>query len=225
MADRIGVINKGELILVEEKAELMRKLGKKQLTLHLQKPLDACPALVAVHGLVRRRNELVYSYDTKAERTGITRAPWDLNARREIRFRDLQTSRASLEEIFVNLVRERNELARGLGDLLLRDGAHGPHALAEHRVAGDLDLALFRRLRRGHRLAHPGDRRRPYGAFIVPGLIMMMLLTQSVMNASFGIYFPKFVGTIYELLSAPISFFEIVLGYVGAAATKSIVSG
>jgi ABC-2 type transport system permease protein len=64
-----------------------------------------------------------------------------------------------------------------------------------------------------------------YGAFIVPGLVMMMLLTQSVMNASFGIYFPRFIGTIYELLSAPVSFFEIALGYVGAAATKSIVLG
>jgi ABC-2 type transport system permease protein len=64
-----------------------------------------------------------------------------------------------------------------------------------------------------------------YGAFIVPGLIMMMLLTQSVANASFGIYFPRFVGTIYELLSAPVSAFEIVLGYVGAAATKSIILG
>jgi ABC-2 type transport system permease protein len=64
-----------------------------------------------------------------------------------------------------------------------------------------------------------------YGAFIVPGLIMLMLLTQSVTNASFGIYFPRFVGTIYELLSAPVSSFEIVLGYVGAAATKSIVLG
>jgi ABC-2 type transport system permease protein len=64
-----------------------------------------------------------------------------------------------------------------------------------------------------------------YGAFIVPGLIMLTLLTQSVMNASFGIYFPRFVGTIYELLSAPISYIEIVLGYVGAAATKSIILG
>jgi ABC-2 type transport system permease protein len=64
-----------------------------------------------------------------------------------------------------------------------------------------------------------------YGAFIVPGLIMLLLLTQSVMNASFGIYFPKFVGTIYELHSAPISYIEIVLGYVGAAATKSIILG
>jgi ABC-2 type transport system permease protein len=64
-----------------------------------------------------------------------------------------------------------------------------------------------------------------YGAFIVPGLIMLTLLTQSVANASFGIYFPRFTGTIYELLSAPISPFEIVLGYVGAAATKSIILG
>ena len=64
-----------------------------------------------------------------------------------------------------------------------------------------------------------------YGAFIVPGLIMLMLLTQSVANASFGIYFPKFTGTIYELLSAPISYIEIVAGYVGAAATKSIILG
>jgi ABC-2 type transport system permease protein len=65
----------------------------------------------------------------------------------------------------------------------------------------------------------------PYGAFIVPGLIMLSLFTQSIFNASFGIYFPRFTGTIYEVLSAPISYLEIVLGYVGAAATKSIALG
>jgi ABC-2 type transport system permease protein len=64
-----------------------------------------------------------------------------------------------------------------------------------------------------------------YGAFIVPGLVMLSLLTQSISNASFGIYFPKFVGTIYELLSAPVSYLEIVLAYVGAAATKSVILG
>lgn len=64
-----------------------------------------------------------------------------------------------------------------------------------------------------------------YGAFIVPGLTMLSLLTQSISNASFGIYFPRFVGTIYELLSAPVSYFEIVVSYVGAAATKSIILG
>jgi ABC-2 type transport system permease protein len=64
-----------------------------------------------------------------------------------------------------------------------------------------------------------------YGAFIVPGLVMLSLLTQSIANASFGIYFPKFTGTIYELLSAPVSYFELVVSYVGAAATKSVVLG
>jgi ABC-2 type transport system permease protein len=64
-----------------------------------------------------------------------------------------------------------------------------------------------------------------YGAFIVPGLIMLTVMTQSISNASFGIYFPKFIGTVYELLSAPISFIEIVMGYVGAAATKAFIIG
>ena len=64
-----------------------------------------------------------------------------------------------------------------------------------------------------------------YGAFIVPGLIMLTVLMQSVTNASFGIYFPKFIGTIYEPLSAPISYFEMLIGYVGAAATKSMAIG
>ena len=65
----------------------------------------------------------------------------------------------------------------------------------------------------------------PYGLFIVPGLVMLSLLTQSIANASFGIFFPKFTGSIYELMSAPVSFFEIVLGYVGAAASKSLILG
>ena len=65
----------------------------------------------------------------------------------------------------------------------------------------------------------------PYGAFIVPGLIMLSVMTQAISNASFGIYFPKFIGTIYELLSAPINFLEIVMGYVGAAATKALFIG
>src|SRR5574337_1061322 len=75
----------------------------------------------------------------------------------------------------------------------------------------------------GSRIQHVGDV--SYGAFIVPGLIMLSLLTHSISNAAFGIYFPKFTGTIYEILSAPISYGEILLGYVGAAATKSIILG
>ncbi len=108
MADRIGVINKGELILVENKDELMRKLGSKQLTLHLQKKLDAVPAALAAHNLTLADGgfELVYSYDTQAERTGVTALLTDLN-RAGIRFRDLQTTQSSLEDIFVGLVSDR----------------------------------------------------------------------------------------------------------------------
>jgi ABC-2 type transport system ATP-binding protein len=106
MADRVGVINKGEIILVEEKAELMRKLGKKQLTLQLQKKLDAVPQSVATRGLTLSADglELTYDYDTRAERTGITTLLEDLrNA--NVRFKDLRTTQSSLEDIFVSLVK------------------------------------------------------------------------------------------------------------------------
>jgi ABC-2 type transport system ATP-binding protein len=108
MADRVGVIRKGEIILVEEKAELMRKLGKKQLTLQLQNPLPALPNELAPHSLVLSADgqELVYTYDTKSERTGITTLLTDLAAA-GIPFRDLSTSQSSLEDIFVDLVREQ----------------------------------------------------------------------------------------------------------------------
>jgi ABC-2 type transport system ATP-binding protein len=108
MADRIGVINKGEIILVEEKAELMHKLGKKQLTLQLHNKLDAIPAKLAAHrlDLTADGDELIYTYDTQGERTGITALLNDLN-HAGIRFRDLNTSQSSLEDIFVDLVRQR----------------------------------------------------------------------------------------------------------------------
>jgi ABC-2 type transport system ATP-binding protein len=105
MADRVGVISKGEIILVEDKAELMRKLGKKQLTLHLSKPLDAIPQQLAARNLslTEGRRHLVYHYDSQAERTGITALLDELVAA-GITFRDLQTTQSSLEDIFVDLV-------------------------------------------------------------------------------------------------------------------------
>jgi ABC-2 type transport system ATP-binding protein len=108
MADRIGVISKGEIILVEEKAELMRKLGKKRLALHLHEKLDAVPPQLASFGLTLADDgaDLVYTYDTRSERTGITRLLAALNEA-GIRFRDLQTTQSSLEDIFVDLVSER----------------------------------------------------------------------------------------------------------------------
>src|ERR1700691_5261278 len=105
MADRVGVINKGELILVEDKAELMRKLGKKQLTLELRERLDAVPVSLAAYHLTlaAEGRELTYTYDTKSEQTGITALLDDLN-HAGIKFKDLQTRQSSLEDIFVTLV-------------------------------------------------------------------------------------------------------------------------
>jgi ABC-2 type transport system ATP-binding protein len=106
MADRIGVINKGELIVVEDKEVLMRKLGKKQLTLHLQEPLAAVPAGLGQYDLALAADgaELVYTFDTQAEHTGIAELLRRLTAK-GVDFKDLRTQESSLEEIFVSLVR------------------------------------------------------------------------------------------------------------------------
>jgi ABC-2 type transport system ATP-binding protein len=108
MADRIGIISKGELILVEDKRELMRELGRKQLTLHLQSPVDAIPETLAPYGLTIASDghEVVYTYDTQAERTGITSLLSDLRSA-GLTFKDLQTKESSLEDIFVGLVRKQ----------------------------------------------------------------------------------------------------------------------
>jgi ABC-2 type transport system ATP-binding protein len=105
MADRVAVINRGEIILVEDKAELMRKLGKKQLTLMLREPLPAVPPSLAAHHLILSAdgNELTYTYDARGQRTGITGLLDDLHAA-GITFKDLSTTQSSLEDIFVDLV-------------------------------------------------------------------------------------------------------------------------
>jgi len=106
MADRIGVINKGELILVEDKHELMHKLGKKQLTLQLHEAIDVVPEALDSHDLMlaNEGRELIYTYDSHGSRTGITHLLTDL-AQAGIRFKDLDTNQSSLEDIFVDLVR------------------------------------------------------------------------------------------------------------------------
>jgi len=107
MADRVGVINKGEMVLVEEKAELMRKLGKKRLTLQVATKLDAVPAALAGFNLTvgGDGNELIYDYDTRAERTGVATLLGELS-KAGVRIRDLNTQQSSLEEIFVGLVHD-----------------------------------------------------------------------------------------------------------------------
>ena len=107
MADRIGVISKGEIILVDDKAELMRKLGKKQMTLHLQSPLEHIPPALAAYQLelASDGNELIYTFDAQRERTGIVALLKGLNDA-AIVFKDLHTTQSSLEDIFVSLVKE-----------------------------------------------------------------------------------------------------------------------
>src|SRR5437867_1754573 len=107
MADRIGVISKGEIILVEDKAELMRKLGRKQLTLHLEKTLERVPPGLSSYSLELKSSgtELIYTYDEQVDRAGITALLEDLS-KAAIPFKDLQTTQTSLEDIFVSLVRE-----------------------------------------------------------------------------------------------------------------------
>ena len=113
MADRVGVINKGEIILVEDKAELMRKLGKKQLKLQLRERLEAIPPALGQYHLTLAAggSELTYNYDTKGEHTGITALLDDLG-RAGIKFKDLQTTQSSLEDIFVGLVSQNPGAAR-----------------------------------------------------------------------------------------------------------------
>jgi ABC-2 type transport system ATP-binding protein len=108
MADRIGVINKGEIVLVEDKAELMRKLGKKQLTLQLHQELKEVPLQLEHHGLTLGGGgkELVYTYDAQAERSDIPALLRDVNAA-GLELKDLHTTQSSLEDIFVDLVRSR----------------------------------------------------------------------------------------------------------------------
>src|SRR2546422_564758 len=108
MADRIGVINKGEIILVEDKALLMRKLGKKQLTLQLQNTLERVPPRLSAYNLelANHGSELIYTYDERGDRTGMTALLQDLTET-GIRFKDLHTTQSSLEDIFVTLVSDR----------------------------------------------------------------------------------------------------------------------
>ena len=236
MADRIGVINKGELILVEEKAKLMKKLGKKQLTLHLQEPMAAIPPELAEWHLALKDggHELEYTFDANAERKGIAvAAPPHERPRHRLQgpqhhaklarghFRRASSPNAEGETMTVAAFNRhavwaiyRFEMARALRTVW--------QSLVTPVITTSLYFVVFGSAIGSRMVEIDGV---AYGAFIVPGLIMLTLFTESIFNASFGIYFPKFTGTIYEVLSAPVSSLEIVLAYVGAAATKSIVLG
>ena len=227
MADRIGVINKGEIILVEDKAGLMQKLGKKRAEAAICKARSrrSRPRSRAYNlELSDDGREVIYNYDTKGERTGITSLLSDLRNGRHPHLRSRHHA------VFAGRhLRQPGEGAmnfRAVRAIYLFEMARTWRTLLQSIVSPVVSTSLYFVVfgaAIGSRITEVEGV--SYGTFIVPGLVMLSVLTQSIANASFGIYFPKFVGTIYEILSAPISYFEIVLGYVGAAATKSIILG
>ena len=160
MADRVGVINKGELIVVEEKKALMRRMGKKQLTLDLPAPLKALPEGLNGYNveLSSDGRQIVYSFDAQSDDTGI---PGLLKRLSELHvdFKDLHTEQSSLEDIFVSWC-TANEFLRRPSHLSLRNGAMVSHYWPEPVLAGALHVALFHRVRRSDRLAHGRCRRR-----------------------------------------------------------------
>ena len=229
MADRIGVINKGELILVEEKAALMKKLGKKQLTLELQRHARAAlpdalggSGLELADGGARAGLHLRRRRRARADRRAAARASTrsastfkDLHTRQSLARGHLRRPGARRRRASVNLhaIRAiyRFEMARTFRTLV--------QSIVAPVISTSLYFVVFGSAIGSRMTEIDGV---SYGAFIVPGLIMLSILTESISNASFGIYMPKWSGTIYELLSAPVSALEIVIGYVGAAATKSV---
>ena len=233
MADRVGVINHGRIVLVDEKTALMRKLGKRRLTLALQKPMPELPKELAGWPLELEDDgqRLSYRFDASAEDTGRSNASASPerdrrrfqgsrhqhdNARGHFRrsggTRGVRPSRAvNLNGVWSIY---RSELQRTQRTIL--------QSVATPVITTALYFVVFGAAIGGRISLVSGV---SYGAFIVPGLMMLSLLTQSISNASIGIYFPKFTGQIYELLSAPLSSIEAICAYVGAAATKSIGIG
>ena len=226
MADRIGVINKGELILVEDKNELMHKLGKKQLILQLHDSLERHSGRARRSSSdARQRRERA---DLHVRHAGAAHGHHQPAHRSCRRGHQVQGPRhvAKLARGHLRRSREAEMNFPAIRAIYKFEMARWGRTLLQSMVSPVVSTSLYFVVfgaAIGSRITEIQGV--PYGAFIVPGLIMLMLLTQSVANASFGIYFPRFTGTIYELLSAPISYFEIVTGYVGAAATKSIILG
>ena len=234
IADRIGVVNHGELIVVEEKKALMKKLGKRQLTLTLQDAARRGPGR-ARRLAARARRERPRAAVHVRRRGGTDRRRAAAAAPRPARHQ-LPRPQHARELAGGDLRGPRR--ARGAGMSVAAFNRHGVLAIYRFEMSRFLRTLLQSVLTPvittslfvivfgaaiGSRMSEVGGV--SYGAFIVPGLIMLSLFTESIANASFGIHFPKFTGTIFEILSAPVAAFEIVTGYVGAAATKSVLLG
>jgi len=208
IADRVGVIAGGELMLVEEKDKLMQRMGQKQLEVQLTQPIDAIPESLQSDALTLSADgsALIYTYDTRGERTGITALLAAVQSGRY--FCDFGQGRRRMNWTAVRAI-------------YLFEMARFFRTIAQSFLAPVISTSLYFVVfgaAIGSRIQEVEGV--SYGAFIVPGLIMLTVITQSISNASFGIYFPKFIGTFSELLAAP-----IVIGFVGAAATKALIIG
>ena len=228
IADRIAVINGGRILLVEDKARLMQPDGPEaDDDRAARRRSTRVPEALAPYRLELGDDggSLTYAYDRGAERTGI------VSLLRDVSDAGLALARrADPAEVARGHLRRPGE-GGGMNWQAIRaiygfEMARTFRTILQSLVAPVISTSLYFVVfgtAIGSRIEEVEGVE--YGAFIVPGLIMLTVLMQSVSNASFGIYFPKFIGTIYELLSAPISFLEIVIGYVGAAATKSFIIG
>ena len=208
MADRIGVINHGELIVVEEKAELMRKLGKKQLTLRAGEPARRDPR--GARGLRPRTQQRRVRTDLHLRHPGRAHRH-HAAAQRLPRCRPPPQGPPHQGEFARGHLRQPGERApmntRAIWAIYSSEMARTFRTIMQSIISPVLSTSLYFIVfgaAIGSRISSVDGV--SYGAFIVPGLIMLSLLTQSVSNASIGIYFPKFIGTIYEILSAPVSY-------------------
>ena len=236
MADRVGVINKGELILVEEKDALMQKLGRKDAPPAARRAARRSSRRARRMG-PRRCSDEGRDPDLRVRRQGRAhRHPLAARARCAtlgIAFKDLDTKQVEPRGHFRRAWSTSSERKERSG--MNWRGVWAIYKFEMHRfrrtlwtglavpvITTSLYFIVFGAAIGSRMTEIDGI---PYGAFIVPGLMMLSLFTESIFNASFGIHMPRFTGTIYEILSAPLSAFETVLGYVGAAATKAMSVG
>ena len=228
IADRVGVINQGEIIVVDQTKELLKKMGHKKLTVDLQEKVLEIPNSLDKYNLVLGSNKMSvdYIYNVQAKQTGITNLLQDLKDS-GFKLKDLKTEQSTLEKIFVSLVKEKMKINfYALKAIYLHEMDRFRRTLTQSLLSPVLSTSLyfivFGSVIGGYVENIDGI---SYGSYIVPGLLMLTLLTQSISNTSFWYFFPKFNGTIYEILAAPISTLEVVLAFVGAGATKTLIVG
>ncbi len=226
MADRVGVISKGELIAVDEKRDLMSKMGRKTLDIVLAEPLKAVPRRAfGLESRTARRRAPAPLPVRQPCRTHRNRIAYAAPHRPRHRLQGPVDPPVEPGRDFRRAGAWRQEVnTHGIAAIYRFEMARWKRTLWQSLITPVITTALYFVVfgsALGSRMTEMEGV--SFGAFIVPGLTLLSVFMQSIFNASFGIYFPKFTGTIYELLSAPISSFEAVLAYVGAAVTKSVI--